>query len=105
MTDAQPSPKFLSQEVNLRSTLFVLEIAIAALLLILFSEGFVTRLIAPEQEVEGSTILRLMWLPAYGFIALLALKNAKRFGLVIINTPFLIALIIMASVSCLWSMQ
>ena len=105
MTDAQPSPKFLSQEVNLRSTLFVLEIAIAALLLILFSEGFVTRLIAPEQEVEGSTILRLMWLPAYGFIALLALKNAKRFGLVIINTPFLIALIIMASVSCLWSID
>lgn len=105
MSDLPPTPKFLSQEINMRNTLMVLEIAVAAFLLILFSEGLVTRLVAPEQEVDGSTILRLMWLPAYGFIALLALKNAKRFGLVMLHSPFLIALIAMASVSCLWSID
>ncbi len=105
MSDVQPPVKLLSQEVNLRNTLIVLEIAIAGLLLVLFSEGFVTRLIAPEQEVEGSTILRLMWLPAYGFVAILALMNARRFGQVILRSPFLIALIALASVSCLWSID
>ncbi len=44
--------------------------------LFLFSEALLGPLLAPDGNDEASVILRLMWLPVYGFTALLALAYA-----------------------------
>ena len=39
------------------------ELGVLFVVLILFSEGILPRLLASEQSADGSPVLRLMWLP------------------------------------------
>ena len=74
-------------------------------LLILFSEGFVQRLIAPEIEADGNIILRFMWLPVYGVVLALCLTRLKDIIHLALRTPALMGLVALASVSFLWSID
>ena len=79
--------------------------AALVMLLILFSEGFVQRLIAPEIETDGNIILRFMWLPVYGVVLALCLPRLKDIIGLALRTPALMGLVALASVSFLWSID
>ncbi len=81
------------------------EWAICLVLLLMFSEGLLPRLLSPEQDLEGSPILRLLWLPAYALIAALAALRFQHVARVVVGTPFLCALVALALASTLWSVD
>lgn len=74
-------------------------------LLVMFSEGFLPRLFASEQEAEGSSILRLMWFPAYGVILLLALARWQAVIKAIGRVPFLVLLLMLCAATTMWSIE
>ncbi|MFZ4686641.1 MAG: hypothetical protein ACOYMK_13600, partial [Hyphomonadaceae bacterium] len=71
-----------------------LEFALAGLTLFMFAEAFLPRLLAPGPadvtgEVPESTLLRYLWLPFYGLIAVglfLAIGQAWR---AVLRAPWL----------------
>ncbi|MEM6946490.1 MAG: O-antigen ligase [Pseudomonadota bacterium] len=80
-------------------------VAAALACMVLFSEGAVQRLVAPEAAVDGNAVLRVMWLPVYAVIAALALTQIRQIADVARRLPVLMALVVLASVSFLWSID
>lgn len=86
------------------------EFALAGLTLFMFAEAFLPRLLAPGPadvtgEVPESTMLRYLWLPFYGLIAVglfFAMGQAWRAA---IRAPWLILLALVAMASALWSID
>lgn len=74
-------------------------------LLVMFSEGFLPRLFASEQEAEGSSILRLMWFPAYGVILLLAMARWQVVIKAVGRVPFLVLLLMLCAATTMWSIE
>ena len=81
------------------------ELGVLFILLILFSEGVLPRLVAAGQSADGSPILRLLWLPVYGIVFLALVWKWKAAMLTAIRMPFLIALTAIAAFSFLWSID
>jgi O-antigen ligase len=87
-----------------------LEFALAGLTLFMFAEAFLPRLLAPGPadvtgEVPESTLLRYLWLPFYGLIAVglfFAMGQAWRAA---VRAPWLILLAFLAIGSALWSID
>jgi exopolysaccharide production protein ExoQ len=87
-----------------------LELALAGLTLFMFAEAFLPRLLAPgPADVTGvvpeSTLLRYLWLPFYGLIAVglfFAMGQAWR---AVLRAPWLILLALLAIASALWSID
>lgn len=87
-----------------------LEFALAGLTLFMFAEAFLPRLLAPGPadvtgEVPESTLLRYLWLPFYGLVAVglfLAIGQAWR---AVLGAPWLILLALVAMASALWSID
>jgi exopolysaccharide production protein ExoQ len=85
-----------------------LEFALAGLTLFMFAEAFLPRLLAPGPadvtgEVPESTLLRYLWLPFYGLVAVglfLAIGQAWR---AVLRAPWLVLLALVAMASALWS--
>lgn len=73
--------------------------------IVLFSEGLLQRLVAGEMETDGNVILRVMWLPVYGVVALLALSRWKDMVALALRVPFLVLLVALAGLSFLWSID
>ena len=73
--------------------------------LVLFSEGAFQRLIAPEMDAQGNVILRVMWLPVYAIVALLALTRIREVISLAGRMPFLMVLVGLAAVSFAWSID
>lgn len=61
-TVSRASPAATSQEAR---KYHKAELVLLFAILIMFSEGLLPRLFAAEESAEGSSILRLMWLPVY----------------------------------------
>ena len=87
-----------------------LEFALAGLTLFMFAEAFLPRLLAPGPadvtgEAPESTLLRYLWLPFYGLVAIglfLAIDQAWRAAL---RAPWLILLALVAMASAIWSID
>jgi O-antigen ligase len=87
-----------------------LEFALAGLTLFMFAEAFLPRLLAPGPadvtgEVPESTLLRYLWLPFYGLVAVglfLAIGQAWR---AVLRAPWLVLLALVAMASALWSVD
>lgn len=79
--------------------------SLVVILLILFSEGLVQRLVAPEIEAEGNVILRFMWLPVYGAVFALCLTRLSDIIGMALRVPFLMLVVMLAAVSFLWSID
>jgi O-antigen ligase len=82
------------------------EIALAALTLLMFTEAFLPKLLAPPPEVaaaDENVFLRYLWLPFYGLVIgglFMAGRNALS---AIVRSPLLMMLCAMSLLSTLWS--
>lgn len=98
------APASVSQPPSHRA-LYWIELGFIILFLILFSEGLVQRLVTGEEDVDGNIILRIMWLPVYGVVALMALMRFRDMLALALRTPFLILVILLAAASFTWSID
>lgn len=82
-----------------------IELSVLFIALILFSGGVLPRLVASEQTAEGSPILRLVWLPIYALTLAAMIWRAGGVIRTAMRLPFLIALMGLALISFLWSID
>ena len=81
------------------------EYGLVFILLILFSEGLLPRLLSSGEEADGSPILRLLWLPVYGLTLVAFLWSARETIPRLLRMPFMTALITLAAISFIWSID
>ena len=81
------------------------EYALLILVLLIFSEGLLPRLLSSEDAVEGSPILRLLWLPIYALAFTGLIWKAREIARVCLRLPFLMALLLVCALSFLWSID
>ena len=81
------------------------EFALLILVLLVFSEGLLPRLLSDEDSVDGSPLLRFLWLPIYGIACVGVLWKAKEIARVCLRLPFLMALLAVCALSFLWSID
>ena len=81
------------------------EFILLILVLLVFSEGLLPRLLSDEESVDGSPLLRLLWLPIYGIAFAGALWKAREISRVCLRLPFLMALLAVCALSFLWSID
>lgn len=74
-------------------------------LLLMFSQGVLPRLFASEEDVEGSSVLRLLWFPAYAVMLLLAIVKWRTVLKAIGHMPFLILLLMLCAATTMWSIE
>ena len=80
------------------------EYAVVFLCLVMFTEGLLPRLFASETDPE-STLLRMLWLPVYGFILLGCASMPMRFFSALLRIPFLVFILVLACASWSWSID
>ncbi|MEO1188677.1 MAG: O-antigen ligase, partial [Pseudomonadota bacterium] len=95
--DLRPAPTY--------SSVGRIEFAILILVLLIFSEGLLPRLLSDEDSVDGSPLLRILWLPVYAVAFAGAVWKAKEIGRVCLRLPFLMALLALCALSFLWSID
>lgn len=81
------------------------EHAVLILVLLVFSEGVLPRLLSSGESVDGSPILRLLWLPIYALAFAGLIWKARDMARVCIRLPFLMALLAVCALSFLWSID
>jgi exopolysaccharide production protein ExoQ len=86
------------------------ELAAAAATLFMFAEAFLPRWLAPGAvdvtgEVPESTLLRYLWLPFYGIVALGLIAAGKDAWRAMLSAPWLLLLAVMAIASAAWSID
>ena len=82
-----------------------LEKALIVLLLLLFSQALLGRLFASPDNPEGSPLLRMMWLPVYGFTFVMIGLRWRPIASICMRNPFLVLLSVLALCSALWSLD
>ena len=94
----------LSSPVTLtRSPLATVETVLMSVLILLFAQALLGPLLVPDQDPEGSPILRLMWLPVYGVIALGAAVHWRGMLAAALAVPVQLALLVFVMASIIWS--
>lgn len=96
-----PDPRAISAYSPVTRVEFVLLI----LILLVFSEGLLPRLVSDEEAVDGSPFLRFLWLPIYAAAFAGVLWKAKDVARVCFRLPFLMALLAICTLSFLWSID
>ncbi|MEM7327781.1 MAG: O-antigen ligase family protein [Pseudomonadota bacterium] len=81
------------------------EFALLVVILLIFSEGLLPRLLSNEDSVDGSPVLRFLWLPVYALAFTGFLLQARDIGRVCLRLPFLMALLAVCALSFLWSID
>lgn len=81
------------------------EFALLVVILLVFSEGLLPRLLSSEDAVDGSPLLRFLWLPIYAVAFAGLVWKAREIGRVCLRLPFLMALLVVCSLSFLWSID
>ncbi|MEM7638756.1 MAG: O-antigen ligase [Pseudomonadota bacterium] len=82
-----------------------LEFLLLVVVLLIFSQGLLPRLLSDESATDGSPILRFLWLPIYGVAFVGALWKARDIAQVCLRLPFLMALLAVCALSFLWSID
>ena len=88
-----------------QTVILAVELGLAFVGLVLFSEGLLPRLFASEYDTDSSAFLRLLWLPVYGLVAIGCLWKVREMVSLTLRMPFLIALLIVTAASFLWSLD
>lgn len=73
--------------------------------LILFTEGVLPRLLTSGGSADASSLLRILWLPVYGLAIAGVLWKAKAVAVTALRMPFLITLTGLGLFSFLWSID
>ncbi|MEO1554095.1 MAG: O-antigen ligase [Pseudomonadota bacterium] len=81
------------------------ELLLLILILLVFSEGLLPRLLSDEDSVDGSPLLRFLWLPVYGVVFAGVLWKVKEIAGVCLRLPFLMALLAICVLSFAWSID
>ncbi|MEL7109514.1 MAG: O-antigen ligase [Pseudomonadota bacterium] len=81
------------------------EFVLLVLILLVFSEGLLPRLLSSEDSVDGSPLLRFLWLPIYAMALAGALWKVRDIAAVCIRLPFLMGLLAVCALSFLWSID
>ena len=81
------------------------EFLFLVVILLIFSEGLLPRLLSDESSSDGSPILRFLWLPIYGVAFAGALWKAREIAQVCLRLPFLMLLLAVCALSFLWSID
>lgn len=81
------------------------ELALLFVILLIFSEGVLPRLLSNGATSDGSALLRLLWLPVYGCVAVGLVRNWRVVAQTASRLPFLMALIGLSALSFLWSID
>jgi O-antigen ligase len=86
------------------------EFAAAGVTLFMFAEAFVPRLLSPgvndlTGEIQESTLLRYLWLPFYGLIAIGLFMAGRQVWSAIWRSPWMVLLALMAMASAAWSID
>ena len=95
----------LSARLLRQSNLLRLETGLVVACLILFSHGFLQRLVTGDQDVDGNLFLRVLWLPVYAIILGLSSLYAGRMIRLVVRMPFLVLLLSLALASVTWSID
>jgi len=94
-----------SQRPTAFSPVSRVEYVLLVLVLLVFSEGLLPRLLSSGESVEGSPVLRLLWLPIYALAFVGMIWKARDMARVCLRLPFLIALLAVCALSFLWSID
>ena len=81
------------------------EFVVLVLILLVFSEGLLPRLLSDADSVDGSPLLRFMWLPIYAVAFAGAVWKIKDIATVCLRLPFLVGLLAVCALSFLWSID
>lgn len=73
--------------------------------LLLFSQALLGRILASPANPEGSTLLRVMWLPVYGFTLVMIALRWRPVLAIVLRSPFLVLLSFLTLFSALWSLD
>ena len=82
-----------------------LEFALLFIVLLVFSEGILPRLVSSDEVAEGSPLLRYLWLPIYAIAGLGLVWKAREVARVCLRLPFLMALLLVCGLSFIWSID
>src|SRR6056297_3486954 len=87
------------------SPVSALEFSLLVIVLLIFSEGILPRLLSGDDTVDGSPLLRMVWLPIY--VAALAglIWKARDAVAVGMRLPFLLGLLLICMASFAWSID
>lgn len=81
------------------------EFATLFVVLVLFTEGVLPRLLTSDGSADASSLLRLLWLPVYGLAFVGVLWKIKAVAITALRMPFLIFLTGLGLFSFLWSID
>lgn len=96
----------MASEKTALSQLFqAFEFIAVLLLLLLFSEALLPRLFSSENDLEGSSFLRYLWVPAYLTVSVLGATHWRSMLQIIMRLPFLTGLMGLSLLSVLWSID
>lgn len=89
----------------IRSLPVMIETVVVVFILFLFSEALVAPLLADETDPESSRLLRMMWLPIYGVIGLLACLRLPGMLAISLRMPMTLLVLMLIGISTLWSID
>lgn len=81
------------------------EFALLIVILLVFSEGILPRLVPGGEEEDGSALLRLLWLPIYAIALFGLMWKAFDVARVCLRLPFLMLLVAICAASFIWSIE
>lgn len=81
------------------------EFVFLIILLLVFSEGLLPRLLAGDESADGSPVLRYLWLPIYAIAFGGMLWKIKAVGQACLRLPFLMGLLGVCALSFTWSID
>lgn len=94
-------PRRTSLFIGLRRT----ELAMIGLFMLLFSEALLSRIFATPENPEGGAFLRFLWLPIYGYAAIAIVVRWRDFVAMVVRSPALVLLALLAVASMFWSID
>ena len=95
----------MSRSIAPAISLRTLEYCAIILFLLMFSQALLGRLFASEENPEGGAFLRYIWLPIYGYAVLALALRWRNFLTILLRSPGLTIICLMAVASMLWSID
>ena len=105
MPDSQTGLQDRQERSLVEQGVLAIELGLAFVCLVLFSEGLLPRLFAHEHDPESSAFLRLLWLPVYVLVFAGCASRVVTVFAAAVRLPFLIALLALAAASFTWSLD
>ena len=100
------SPHDLTDQEQPAGTSFKdIEKGVILFCLLLFSQALLSRIFGSEDDPEGGSFLRYMWLPIYAYAMCATAIYWRNMWAIVQRCPFLVALSVLSMASMLWSLD